>query len=140
MEQSSCCIHLFLVIRFVFDFTSKMLFAMVVKFLDHFYKTQEVVFLVFVSPYFLESDLYFSSPPKFLKFCFDHQLVELAYMAFSTNSKELLNIGTINSIELVSSSARVTSAKFHKGLGQTDIKRPGPIDRTPETPGSGKNL
>ena len=41
---------------------------MVVKFLDNFCKTQEV-------------DLYFSSPPKFLKFCFDHQLVELAYMA-----------------------------------------------------------
>ena len=39
------------------------------------------------------------------------------------------------SIELVSSSARVTSAKFHKGV----IETPGPIDRTPETPGSGKN-
>ena len=39
-------------------------------------------------------------------------------------------------IELVSSSTRVTSAKFHKGL----VERPGPIDRTPETPGSGKNV
>ena len=39
------------------------------------------------------------------------------------------------SIELVSSSARVTSAKFHK---VPDRQRPGPIDRTPETPGSGK--
>ena len=38
------------------------------------------------------------------------------------------------SIELVSSSARVTSAKFHKAVVQTS----GPIDRTPETPGSGK--
>ena len=61
-------------------------------------------------------------------------------MAFSTNSKELLNIGTINSIELVSSSARVTSAKFQPKVLEvcSDIERPGPIDRTPETPGSGK--
>ena len=45
----------------------------------------------------------------------------------------------MNRIELVSSSARVTSAKFHKVLDVcTDIERPGPIDRTPETPGSGK--
>ena len=51
-------------------------------------------------------------------------------MALSTNSKELLNIGTINSIELVSSSARVTSAKFQKAL----VGREG---GTPETPGSG---
>ena len=43
------------------------------------------------------------------------------------------------SIELISSSARVTSAKFHKvPYVGTDIERPGPIDRTPETPGSGK--
>ena len=40
------------------------------------------------------------------------------------------------SIELVSSSARITSVKFQKALGVT----PGPIDRTPETPGSGKNM
>ena len=43
------------------------------------------------------------------------------------------------SIELVSSSARVTSAKFHKAAVRSDIETPGPIDRTPETPGSGKN-
>ena len=46
----------------------------------------------------------------------------------------------MNRIELVSSSARVTSAKFHKGLVGREVQRPGPIDRTPETPGSGKNL
>ena len=40
------------------------------------------------------------------------------------------------SIELVSSSA---SAKFHKTAIRSDIETPGPIDRTPETPGSGKN-
>ena len=56
----------------------------------------------------------------------------------STNSQELLYIGIINSIELVSSSARVT-AKFQKGVRVTGIETPGPIDRTPETPGSGKN-
>ena len=39
------------------------------------------------------------------------------------------------SIELVSSSA---SAKFHKTAVRRYIERPGPIDRTPETPGSGK--
>ena len=39
------------------------------------YKTQEVVFLIFVSPYFLYSELYFILPPEFLQFCFDHQLV-----------------------------------------------------------------
>ena len=60
-------------------------------------------------------------------------------MAFSTNSKELLNIGTINSIELVSSSARVTSTKSTKAPGDRQIETPRPIDRTPETPGSGNN-
>ena len=44
------------------------------------------------------------------------------------------------SIELVSSSARVTSAKFQKGLVcMYIVQRPGPIDRASETPGSGKN-
>ena len=43
------------------------------------------------------------------------------------------------SIELVSSSARVTSAKFHKAVVCREGGTPGPIDRTPETPGSGKN-
>ena len=39
-------------------------------------------------------------------------------------------------IELLSSSFRVTkSTKFQKG---TVLETPGPIDRTPETPGSGK--
>ena len=52
-------------------------------------------------------------------------------MALSTNSKELLNIGTINRIELVTSSARVTSAKFHKSVVGRERQRPGPIDRTP---------
>ena len=60
-------------------------------------------------------------------------------MDIRMNSQELLNIGIINSIELVSSSVRVTSAKFHKTAGGSDIERPGPKDRTPETPGSGKN-
>ena len=45
-------------------------------------------------------------------------------------------LASLASIELVSSSARVTSAKFHK---VPEVQRPGPIDRTPETPGSGKN-
>ena len=60
-------------------------------------------------------------------------------MAFSINSKELLNIGTINNIELVSSSARVTSAKSQQS-SWTEVCTPGPIDRTPETPGSGKKV
>ena len=42
------------------------------------------------------------------------------------------------SIKLVSSSARVTSAKFQKGI-VTELERPGPIDRTPGTPGSGNS-
>ena len=42
------------------------------------------------------------------------------------------------SIELVSSSARVTSTKSTKALVDRDIETPRPIDRTPETPGSGK--
>ena len=45
----------------------------------------------------------------------------------------------INRIVLVSSSARVTSAKFQP-KSRRELERPGPIDRTPETPGSGKNL
>ena len=43
------------------------------------------------------------------------------------------------SIELVSSSARVTSLKFHKGVGLTDGRTSGPKDRTPGFPGSDKN-
>ena len=43
------------------------------------------------------------------------------------------------SIELVSSSARVTSVKFHKRLVVCDGRTSGPIDRTPGTPGSDKN-
>ena len=39
-------------------------------------------------------------------------LAQLAYMALMTNCHGLLYIGIINSIELVLSSARVTSAKF----------------------------
>ena len=39
-------------------------------------------------------------------------------------------------IELVSSSARVTSVKFQKGVGVTSV----PIDRTPGIPGSDKNI
>ena len=42
------------------------------------------------------------------------------------------------SIELVSSSARVTSAKFQKVVGSRELETSGPINRTPETPGSGK--
>ena len=62
-------------------------------------------------------------------------LAQLAYMALMTNCHGLLYIGIINSIELVLSSARVTSAKF-----QPKIETPGPIDRTPGTPGSGKKV
>ena len=42
------------------------------------------------------------------------------------------------SIELVSSSARVTSVKSTKGLGRTDGQTSGPKDRTPGLPGSDK--
>ena len=72
-----------------------------------FYKTQEMVFLVV----------------KFLQVCFDHRLVPLAYMSLSTNCQGLLYIGIINRIELVSSSTRVTSAKFQKALGGTQRHR-----------------
>ena len=43
------------------------------------------------------------------------------------------------SIGLVSSSARVTSVKFQKPLSVCQFETTGPIDRTPETPGSDKN-
>ena len=42
------------------------------------------------------------------------------------------------SIELVSSSARVTSVKSAKGLWVSQLERLGPIDRTPGIPGSDK--
>ena len=42
------------------------------------------------------------------------------------------------SIELVTSSARVISVKFQKGLGVTQFERTRPIDQTPGTPGSDK--
>ena len=42
-------------------------------------------------------------------------------------------------IELVSSSARVTSVKSQKGLVCMYLKRLGPIDRTPGIPGSDKH-
>ena len=44
------------------------------------------------------------------------------------------------SIELVSSSARVTSVKFQKGVRRTDRQTSGPIDRTPGLPGSDKKI
>ena len=43
------------------------------------------------------------------------------------------------SIEFVSSSARVTSVKFAKGVFVSEFETTGPIDRTPGTPGSDKN-
>ena len=42
------------------------------------------------------------------------------------------------SIEFVSSSARVTSAKFQKGVSVSYFETTGPIDRTPGIPGSDK--
>ena len=42
-------------------------------------------------------------------------------------------------IELLSSSARVTSVKSEHSLSVTDGRTSGPIDRTPGTPGSDKN-
>ena len=44
------------------------------------------------------------------------------------------------SIELVSSSARVTSVKSAKPLVVSQLETPGPIDRTPGIPGSDKKL
>ena len=43
------------------------------------------------------------------------------------------------SIEFVSSSARVTSVKFAKGVSVCYLERSRPIDRTPGIPGSDKN-
>ena len=44
------------------------------------------------------------------------------------------------SIELVSSSARVTSVKSQQGVSLTDGQTSGPKDRTPGLPGSDKNF
>ena len=55
----------------------------------------------------------------------DHHQLQIAILASSV------------SIDLVSLSARVTSAKSQPKLLYRQT--PGPIDRTPETPGSGKN-
>ena len=44
------------------------------------------------------------------------------------------------SIDLVSSSARVTSVKFQQGGGVTDGRTSGPKDRTPGLPGSDKKV
>ena len=44
------------------------------------------------------------------------------------------------SIELVSSSARVTSVKSQKGLLLSELETLGPIDRTPGIPWSDKNI
>ena len=75
--------------------------------------------------------MYFILPPKLLQFCFYHHPVRLANMTLITHYQGLLYIGIINHIELVSSSARVKSAKFQKGLVCTyGVERPGPIDRT----------
>ena len=62
----------------------------------------------------------------------DHHLLD------DNHQPQIALLASSASIELVSSSARVTSAKFHKGLVGREVQRPGPIDRTPETPGSGK--
>ena len=44
------------------------------------------------------------------------------------------------SIELVTSSARVNSAKFYKYPSVSQFQTLGPIDRTPGIPGSDKNM
>ena len=63
----------------------------------------------------------------------DHHLLD------DSHQPQIALLASSASIELVSSSARGASTKFQKGLVVTDIETPGPIDRTPETPGSGKN-
>ena len=70
--------------------TSSALFDLKINLDYYFYKTREVIFLIFVSPYFWSSELYFILPPEFLQFCFDHHLVRLAYMTLITNCKGLL--------------------------------------------------
>ena len=60
----------------------------------------------------------------------DHHLLD------DNHQPQIALLASSASIELVSSSARVTSAKSQPKL--LDRQTPGPIDRTPETPGSGK--
>ena len=64
----------------------------------------------------------------------DHHLLD------DNHQPQIALLASSASIELVSSSARVTSAKFQKGLVGRELERPGPIDRTPETLGSGKKV
>ena len=99
------------------------LFDLLIAF-EYFTKLKKWYFLFSYPPISCKKKLYFISPSKFLQFWFDHKLlVQLAYMVLITNCQGLLYIGIINSIELVSSSARVTSAKFHKVLGRRYVHR-----------------
>ena len=52
---------------------------------------------------------------------------------------EIVLLSLSASIELVSSSARVTPVKSAKPLGLSLFETLGPIDRTPGIPGSDKN-
>ena len=105
------------------------LFDLLIAF-EYFTKLKKWYFLFSYPPISCKKKLYFISPSKFLQFWFDHKLlVRLAYMVLITNCQGLLYIGIINSIELVSSSARVTSTKFQKDILALAL---GPIDRTRE--------
>ena len=63
----------------------------------------------------------------------DHHLLD------ENHQPQIALLASLATIELVSSSARVTFVKFHKVFVGRELETPGPIDRTPETPGSGKN-
>ena len=54
----------------------------------------------------------------------DHHLLD------DNHQPQIALLASSASIELVSSSARVTSVVFQKGLVRSDIETPGPIDRT----------
>ena len=78
---------------------------------------------------------------------FGHQVVPLALVSILATRWRHLHcyiawdcpLTSSVGIELLSSSARVTSVKSAKPLVVTDGHRPRPIDRTPGTPGSDKN-
>ena len=77
--------------------------------------------------------------PEFLQFCFDHQLTSATcihiwhWLRFARDRYKLASSNVLIWYHHQPESHQQSFTKF------LDIETPGPIDRTPETPGSGKN-
>ena len=81
---------------------------------------------------------YFILPPEFLQLCFDHQLVcDLHIWHWLRIASDRFKLASSTVLSWYHHQPESHQQSFTKSWMY--VQRPGPIDRTPETPGSGKN-